>query len=110
MSINTILFDMDGTLTVPYLDFDLMRKEMGIDVNTKCILKLLDEMPAAKRTIAMEILHRHEATAAENATLNDNVHNTFESLRKQNIKIGILTRNTRKNTDLILDNHNIQVD
>src|SRR6476620_3337019 len=63
-----ILFDMDGTLTEPYMDFDQMRRDMGIGPGP--ILETLAAMEPAQRRIAEAVLHRHEDEAATASTLN----------------------------------------
>ncbi|MCK5272001.1 MAG: hypothetical protein KAJ52_05470, partial [Sedimentisphaerales bacterium] len=65
MKIAAVIFDLDGTLTQPYLDFDQIRSEIGnIDGP---ILEAMEQMPPPQRRKALEILHRHEQEAAENS-------------------------------------------
>src|SRR5277367_6240230 len=63
-----ILFDMDGTLTQPLLDFDQIRRDMGIGNGP--ILESIKKMNPAERTVAEQILFRHEDRAAEESELN----------------------------------------
>ncbi len=61
-----VLFDMDGTLTEPMLDFPRIKAEMGIGTpdprgSTRC---------RRRRRAAEAILLRHEERAAEASTLN----------------------------------------
>ena len=40
MPIRAVIFDLDGTITQPYLDFDGIREEMGLEKNGGPILEL----------------------------------------------------------------------
>src|SRR6476660_3207252 len=63
-----ILFDMDGTLTEPMLDFPRIKAEMGI--GDRPILEALAEMDGERRAAAEAVLHRHEELAAAESKLN----------------------------------------
>src|SRR6185503_3274808 len=94
-----ILFDMDGTLTAPVLDFDLIKSEMGIgDVG---IVEALAEMDATRRAAAEKILHRHEDVAAQNATLNPGCEKLLGWLIERQIKLAVITRNSRDNALMV---------
>src|SRR5690606_28954971 len=80
-----VLFDMDGTLTEPLLDFDAIRAELEIAPGAP-ILEAIAAMPAARRASAMAILHRHEDDAAQRATLNPGCHDLLDWLRRQSIR------------------------
>ena len=56
-----VIFDLDGTLTVPALDFDAIRAEIGLPPGP--ILESLERLSQAERRRAEEILHRHESVA-----------------------------------------------
>lgn len=110
MTIKAVIFDMDGTITQPLLDFDLIRDEMGIDRNAGSILEVLDEMSPERRKQALAVLERHEDRAAELSTLNYNAKETLDALRKASIKIGILTRNKRLNVSAVTNKHDLSFD
>ena len=59
-----VIFDLDGTLTIPVLDFDAMRAEMGL--TNEPILEDMERMDADRRAEAEAILQRHEHRAAHN--------------------------------------------
>src|SRR5690242_19653144 len=63
-----LLFDMDGTLTQPALDFPRIKAAMGI--GTRPILEALAEMNEAERKRAQQILHEFEEVAAAQSLLN----------------------------------------
>ena len=44
MSIKAVIFDLDGTITEPYFDFDAIRDEMGLDRNSGPVLETMQRM------------------------------------------------------------------
>lgn len=95
-----VIFDLDGTLTQPYLDFDAIRREIGIERGP--ILEAIAEMDAGVRRNAEVILLRHEWEAAKNATLYEGAVETVAACRAKGYGVAILTRNTRSVVDYIL--------
>jgi HAD superfamily hydrolase (TIGR01509 family) len=110
MKVQAVIFDLDGTLTRPMLDFDLIRAEMGLGSRSVGILEAMEQMPEDKRRQAQTILDRHEQLAAIQSELNDGVHDLFEHLRRRQIAIGLLTRNTRQNALHVAAQHNLTFD
>jgi len=103
-----VIFDLDGTLTVPYLDFDAIRDELGLPPGP--ILEALESLGDAERACARHVLDRHERQAAEDSTLQPGAANTILRLQERGLRIGVLTRNTRRWTRYVLDKHAIAVD
>src|SRR5688572_31055182 len=64
-----LLFDMDGTLTEPALNYPAIKAAMGIEL-ARPILEALAEMTPDKRAAAEVILHAYEDRAATESTLN----------------------------------------
>jgi HAD superfamily hydrolase (TIGR01509 family) len=110
MSIKAVIFDLDGTITQPFFDFDAICQEMGLDKNSGPILEAMQKMLPSQRKDAEEILHYHEQQAVIESKLNDGAKDALESLRKAKIKIGILTRNKRCNALAIAKKHGLQFD
>ena len=65
--VGVAIFDMDGTLTKPQLDFDRIRQEIGLDGVP--ILEAMEAMSPEERARTEAILHRHEAEAAATSEL-----------------------------------------
>lgn len=98
MKVNSVIFDLDGTLTQPILDFDKIRSEMGLAPGSLDILKAMEAMDPVRREQAQSILTHHEHHAAQNSQLNDGVIELLAELQRRKISIGLLTRNTRENS------------
>ncbi len=110
MSIKAVIFDLDGTITQPYFDFDAIREEMGLARDSGPVLEAMEKMTAAQRRRAEEILHFHEQKAVVESALNAGAKQTLSALRKAGIRIGILTRNKRSNALAIAQKHNLKFD
>jgi HAD superfamily hydrolase (TIGR01509 family) len=90
-----VIFDLDGTLTEPLLDFDAMRAEIGLRPGLP-ILEQLEEADAETRARADDILRRHERDAIGRATLTDGCADLMARLDALAIPAAILTRNVRE--------------
>ena len=110
MSIKAVIFDLDGTITRPYFDFDVIREEMGLDRNSGPVLESMQKMTSKERRRAEEILHFHEGRAVAESALNDGAKDTLVALCKAGIHIGILTRNKRSNAQAIARMHGLKFD
>jgi HAD superfamily hydrolase (TIGR01509 family) len=103
---DAILFDMDGTLTEPMLDFPRIKAEMGI--GPVPILETLATMPAEARSIAEAVLLRHEAEAAERSRLNPGCEELLAWLADRKIKTALITRNSRLSVSRLIARHRLE--
>jgi len=110
MSIKAVIFDLDGTITRPYFDFDAIREEMGLAKDSGPILESMEKMTPGQRRRAEKILHFHESRAVAESVLNAGAKRTLSTLRKAGIRIGILTRNRRSNAIAIAKKHKLRFD
>ncbi len=110
MSIKAVIFDLDGTITQPFFDFDAIREEMGLAQDSGPILESMEKMTAQQRRRAERILHFHEQRAVTESRLNAGAKRMLSALRKMGIGIGILTRNRRSNALAIAKKHNLKFD
>ncbi|MCC7294121.1 MAG: HAD family hydrolase [Phycisphaerales bacterium] len=105
---SAIIFDLDGTLTRPMLDFDQIRREIGIASGP--ILEALDCMTPGDRAAAEQVLEKHEREAAEQSILYEGAVEVVAWLRGRGCPVAILTRNARRWVDVVLTKHAIKVD
>ncbi|MHC4338498.1 MAG: HAD family hydrolase [Planctomycetota bacterium] len=110
MSIKTAIFDLDGTITQPFFDFDTIREEMGLPKDSGPVLESMRKMSPERRKEAERILHFHESRAVTESQLNAGAKETLQTLRNAGIRIGILTRNRRSNALAVAEKHNLQFD
>lgn len=110
MAIKAVIFDLDGTITQPYFDFDAIRKEMGLAEDSGPILESMEKMTHEQRERAEQIIHLHEERAVAESKLNAGAKRTLSSLRAAGIRIGVLTRNRRDNAFAIAQKHKLKFD
>ena len=108
MQITAVIFDLDGTLTRPYLDFDQIRAEIGGVEGP--LLEAMEEMDAPERQRAGDILQRHELDAAENSQLNRGTNELLIYLQQRDFKVGVVTRNSRDSVERICRIHGLAFD
>ena len=93
MAIKGVLFDFDGTLTLPgALDFPAIKKALGCPLD-QSILEFVESQPPDQQAGLMEILEEKEARAAQASLPNRGAEECVSALKKRQIPIGILTRN-----------------
>jgi HAD superfamily hydrolase (TIGR01509 family) len=109
MPIRGVIFDLDGTLVDSRLDFDHMRREMGIE-GSPPILEALAEMPAERAERCWEILLAHERRGAELAVPFPGVPEFLQAMAERGLERGVVTRNSRASTLALLARLGLQFD
>jgi len=103
MAIKGVLFDFDGTLTLPgALDFPAIKKALGCPLDQP-ILEFVESQPPHRQAGLMEILEEREAKAAQASLPNRGAEKCLRTLRKRQISVGILTRNRLKSVKEALE-------
>jgi len=104
-----VIFDMDGTLIAQMLDFQAIRTQLSIPPE-KGILEAIEAMSPARRAQAEAWLVKTELQAAEKARLMPGAAETLECVRNANIKVALLTRNTRQSMQMVIEKFGLQFD
>jgi len=94
-SIAGVIFDLDGTLVDSGLDFEGMRREMGLPPGTP-ILEALDGLDSDEARRCEAILDRHERLGVARARLMPGVAAVMAALEIRRIRRAVLTRNSRR--------------
>lgn len=106
-----VIFDLDGTLTRPYLDFDVIRREIGLPTKPRTpVLEALEKMTPEQRERAERIVHTHEEQAAEVSELQDGAAEVLDALRERGLRLGLLTRNSRRSAERVMTRHQLRFD
>lgn len=103
-----ILFDMDGTLTEPILDFAAIRAEMEIGPGP--ILESLANLRESRRREAEAVLHRHEQIAAANSRLNEGCEDLLSWLAAAGLPVALVTWNSRASARTVCSLHNLSME
>lgn len=103
-----ILFDMDGTLAMPILDFPRIRQEMGI--GDRPILEGLAELDEPLRPAALAVLQRHEELAALSCELNPGCRELLDWIAQRRIPLAMITRNSFRSAQIVVRRHGLAID
>jgi len=109
MPLKLVIFDLDGTLLEPALDFGAIRAEIGLSPVLP-ILEVMETLGPAARERAYAILDRHEAEAAARSQLMPGAKELLAALRRRGIKLAVLTRNSRPSVDAACRRHGLEFD
>ena len=104
-AIRAVIFDMDGTLTRPTLDFPAIRAAIGVP--EPLLENMLALPPGPERDRAFAILDRFEEEAAEASELHDDTRGVLDFLASRDLPMGLLTRNSKRSTDRVLAKHRL---
>jgi HAD superfamily hydrolase (TIGR01549 family) len=103
-------FDLDGTIVDSKLNFIKMRNDLQFPMDVG-ILEHLEEIRCEdQKKSAWEVVNDHERLGAEEALLIDGVLDLLIHLKKNNIPIGILTRNSNEVAHISLNKFNLEFD
>jgi HAD superfamily hydrolase (TIGR01509 family) len=92
--IRGVIFDMDGTLTIPVIDFALMRRRL--DIPEGDILAVIRSWPEDRQEIAFGIIEEIEEDGRFKLQLQPGAEALMRTLEARRIPRAILTRNTEK--------------
>lgn len=110
MAIKAVIFDLDGTITEQFFDFDAIKLEMGLKPEDGPILEAMEKMTAERREEIERLLAHHELKGIEASQLNIGARETIEGLKQQGLKVGVLTRNRKNNAAAVASKHGLEFD
>ena len=100
--IEAILFDMDGTVTEPNIDWRALRDQLGVPQGT-AIMDHISSLPADERESAEVRLRQAEFAAARKATPTPGVIELTIRLRARGIRLGLVTNNHREAMEHVVE-------
>jgi len=106
--LRAVAFDLDSTLTRPYLDFKRLRQQLNLP--TGDILQWLANLPPVKKALAQAVLEVFEQDGVENVAWNDGAQETLEAVQGMGLPVAIVTRNSRASLEGVCRRLNIKVD
>ena len=108
MGIKGVIFDLDGTVVETSYDWPRIREEL--ETGETSILAYIDSLEEPERSSKRAILEGHEAEQTEAAVLREGVRDLLGLLRGRGIAAALVTNNSRKNTDYLLNKFNLSFD
>jgi len=109
MKFHAIIFDMDGTLTVPCLDFADIRTELGLVTEGDLVQQIAALSPEAQDR-AWAIIERHEADAALNNQIQPGAREALQRFAARGIRLAILTRNSPQSIAAFMDRFQLPIE
>ena len=103
--IKAVLFDFDGTLTRPdALDLSIIKRKIGCPADS-LLLEYIDSLPQPDQgRKALKAVDQFELSAAAKAQPNAGAEDLVRFLRNRNIRVGIVTRNSKQSVLRALKN------
>ena len=104
MVIKGVLFDFDGTLTIPgAIDFVEIKDSLGCS-REKTILEFIESLDKDEQEKAHSLLDRYEEEAARVSLPAQGAESVIRELKEKDLPLGIITRNSLKAVLLALNN------
>ena len=97
---------MDGTLTVPRIDYEAIKRDMRVPAG-QTILETMAEMTGERLTEAERVLAQYESEAAEASELVDGCRPLLDWLAGRDVPTAIITRNSRASLDTVFRLHGL---
>jgi phosphoglycolate phosphatase len=108
MRISAVIFDLDGTVVENDYDWTRIREELGTGETS--ILAYLDSLPEPERSRKRAVLEGHEAEQTGSSVLREGVRELLGLLRERGVAAALVTNNSRKNTDYLLNKFGLSFD
>lgn len=103
-----VIFDMDGTLTRPFLNFDDIRAALNLPPGP--ILERLPALPPKRRDAIERALYRYEMEAAVHSELQPGALEVLRALADGGLRTALLTRSCRSAVEALLLKHPLRFD
>jgi HAD superfamily hydrolase (TIGR01509 family) len=104
-----VAFDLDSTLTRPYLDFRHLRRQLGISDGVD-ILHWLVQLSPLEQERAGRTIEEFEQDGVDNVAWNDGAQEVLYTLRAMALPLAIVTRNSRTSLIAVCRQLEIAVD
>jgi len=104
-----VIFDMDGTLTIPTIDFKAVRRELGV-VEGVDLIEAQRGLDPGERARFWAVIERHELAACGNPTFQAGVRDALRRFEDAGVRLAVMTRNSRKSADAVLSRIGVRFD
>lgn len=106
--LHAVAFDLDSTLTRPYLDFARLRAQLSLPEGD--ILHWAQSLPPAQRGEAFATIAAFEQDGIDNVEWNDGARETLAEVQSRGLPVAIVTRNSRASLEVVCRRLGIRVD
>jgi HAD superfamily hydrolase (TIGR01509 family) len=108
-NIRAVLFDMDGTLTVPHIDWKRLRARVGVPEGAG-IMEHIYALPEADAERADAIVREVEMEAALASVANEGLAELFEGLDQLPLQLALITNNHREAMEHVVTTFGLRFD
>ena len=108
-NIQALLFDMDGTLTVPWIDWAKLRTAIGA-IDGLGIIDFIDTLPPGEQEKAEATVREFEMDATRRAPANPGLHAMFERLDQLPLQRALITNNHRAAMQHVVERYGLCFD
>jgi HAD superfamily hydrolase (TIGR01509 family) len=109
MSVEGVIFDLDGTLVESRLNFESIRSSLGLPDGQPVLEAIAMIADAQHRAACESKLHEFECQAADNSVLMPGALELLDELNRRGLPQAILTRNSRICAERTVQHHKLQV-
>jgi HAD superfamily hydrolase (TIGR01549 family) len=106
--IECVIFDMDGTIVDVSYDWKIIKEELR--TKGAPILSYIQSLEEPERSEKWKILERFEKEATAQAVLKAGMKELLSLLETKNVKKALVTNNSRRNVDFLLEKFNLKFD
>ena len=99
-SLRGVVFDIDGTLTVPNLDFKVMYARCGVPPAAD-IIEAVAAMPSAEKAAAESVIEELEEESRRTLQLMPGAKAVVKFLHQRDLPTAVVTRNTGKTIEAV---------
>jgi HAD superfamily hydrolase (TIGR01549 family) len=107
--IKALLFDMDGTLTVPNIDWKILRTRVGVPEGVG-IMEHIYTLSKQEAQRADNIVREIEMASVQKAIANQGLAELFANLAQKPWKLALVTNNHRQAMELVVATFNLHFD
>lgn len=100
--IKGVIFDMDGTMTIPVLNFRDLHTRLNIAPGVDILPTIFQYSPEEKAQ-AMRVIEEFEDEGIKNMRLQPSLLDLLHSIAERGVRRGLMTRNAWKATQAFLD-------
>ena len=104
-----VIFDMDGTITVPYINWKSLRERIGAEPG-RTIMQYIECLPPEKSRWADGELLKAELEAARNAEASEGIVELVNYLRGNGLRLAVVTNNHGEAMQTVLNRYGLTFD
>ena len=107
--LKAVLFDMDGTITRPHIDWAALRQRLQVPAGVP-IMAYIESLPSPPREEANALLEAVEMEAAVEAVLNPGAAEVLLQLRQEGLRLALITNNHRRAMQVVVETFGLGFD